>query len=271
MPIAGTGETARALARSINDFLGNSTTNATTSSSRLGFFGALPDWRDVNGTLDELDYLFQEQRLANGITAYTSYGDKLPGDPLFAPIWERIQRYKALVFLHPGVLDVKPWFIASSLPQPIVDYPLATTRAAVDLVMTQTMRRSPDVDIILSHAGGVTPFIAERAIGSLVLPEIADAVGYNPVQARRDFGRFYYDTALSTSAAQLHGLLDFTDPSHILFGSDFPYAPPVAINSLLLGYSGFVATDERGGMVSPERLRENSLKLLGKHAMEKTF
>lgn len=270
VPIAGTGDAARTLSRSMNEFFGNSTVEIERGP-RLGFFGVLPDWRDVNGTLTELDYLFREQNLCNGITAYTSYGNKLLGDPLFLPIWARLQEYKALIFIHPGALPIKPEFIASTMPQPIVDYPLATTRTAVDLVMTQTLRRCPDVDIILSHAGGALPFVASRAIGSLGLPDIATAVGYDIVRAKRDFGRFYYDIALSTSAAQLHGLLDFADPSHILFGSDFPYVPPAAIYSLLAQYAAFVATDERGDLVSPERLRENSVRLLNRHNMGKAF
>jgi predicted TIM-barrel fold metal-dependent hydrolase len=166
---------------------------------------------------------------------------------------------------------VAPEFVASSLPQPIIDYPIATTRTAVDLVMTRTLHRFPDVDIILSHAGGTIPFIAERAIGSLAVPEIAKIMGYDMVKAKRDFARFYYDIALSTSDAQLHGLLDFVDSSHILFGSDFPYAPQFAINALLAKYAAFVATDQRGSEVSPARLRENSLKLLNKHALKKAI
>ena len=258
------------MARDLNEYFGNATTK-TKYNSRFGFFGVLPDWQDVNGTLRELDYLYQEQKLCNGVTVYTTYGDKLLGNSEFAPIWQRLQKYKALVFLHPGVLAVVPKFVASSLPQPIIDYPIATTRAAVDLVMTQTLHRFPDVDIILSHAGGTIPFIAERAIGSLAVPEIAEIMGYDMVKAKRDFARFYYDIALSTSDAQLHGLLDFADSSHILFGSDFPYAPQFAINALLAKYAAFVATDQRGSEVSPARLRENSLKLLNKHALNKAI
>ncbi|KAH7029922.1 uncharacterized protein B0I36DRAFT_291733 [Microdochium trichocladiopsis] len=270
IPIAGTGEAARSLTRTMNEYFGNAT-SLPKHTARLGFFGVLPDWRDVNGTLAELDYLYSEQKLCNGVTAYTTYGDRLLGDPLFAPVWDRLQRYKALVFVHPGTLTVAPKFIASSLAQPIVDYPLATTRTAVDLVMTQTMRRCPDVDVILSHAGGAVPFLAGRAIGGLALPEIADAVGYNALGAAKDFARFYYDIALSTSAAQLHGLLDFADASHILFGSDFPYVPQAAISTLLAQYATFVTTDARGPLVSPARLRENSLKLLNRHALGKAF
>ncbi|KAG5765520.1 hypothetical protein H9Q72_006407 [Fusarium xylarioides] len=45
--------------------------------------------------------------------------------------------------------------------------------------------------------------------------------------------RFYFDIALSTSAVQLHGLLDTVDADRILFGSDYPYAPAFAIDALL--------------------------------------
>lgn len=254
----------------MNHYFGNVTTEAE-HSRRLGFFGTLTDWQDVNGTLAELDYLYQEQKLCNGVTVFTTYGDKLLGDATFVPIWDRLQKYKALVFVHPTVIAIKPKSIASALFQPVVDYPIATTRTAVDLCMTKTLSRCPDVDFILSHAGGALPFLAERGFGSLLSPITAGAVGYDSVQARRDFARFYHDTTLGTSAAQLHGLLDFTDPSRIVFGSDYPYAPRAAIDLFLEQYAVFMATDNRGSEVSPERLRENSLKLLNRHAMEKAF
>jgi 6-methylsalicylate decarboxylase len=269
VPIVGTGEKGRSLSRTLNEFFGNKTTGEKFGS-RLGFFGVLPDWQDVNGSISEIDFLYKQQKLCNGVTVYTSYGNRLLGDPLFAPIWAKLQEHRALIFLHPGVLAVEPKFIASGLPQPVVDYPLATTRAAVDLVMTGTFRRCPDVDIILSHAGGTLPFVGQRAIGSLALPEVAATVGgYKLTDAKADFARFYYDIALSMSSAQLNGLLDFTDSSHILFGSDFPYAPQIAINTLLVQYAAFVATNSRGDKVSPSQLRKNSQQLLEKHALSK--
>ncbi|KAJ4111170.1 hypothetical protein NW760_006098 [Fusarium oxysporum] len=268
--IAGTGEAARKLARKLNNDLG---TYASTGKHRgkIGFFGALPDFQDVNGTLLELDYLYREQKLCNGVIVFTSYGGKLLGDSEFAPIWARLQKYKALVFLHPSVLDVEPRLIGPGIPQPIVDYPLATTRAATDLVMTGTIRACPDIDIVLSHAGGTIPFVGGRAIGALGIPTVAKQVKVNLVQAKEDFARFYYDIALSTSAAQLDGLLDFASPDKILFGSDFPYVPQYGIDAILLGYHNYVKTNSRGDKVAPEVLRRNSLKLLNKHAQGQKY
>lgn len=242
-------------------------------SSKFGFFGVLPDWQDVDGTCAEIDFLFAEQKLCTGVGAYTTYGDKLPGHESFRLIWEKLQGYGALVFLHPTSLDLRPRYISGFLPQPIVDYPLATTRAAVDLVFTGTMRSCPGVDVILSHAGGTLPFIGARAITALTIPPIAAQAQVTEKDAIADFARFYYDTALSTSTSQLGGLLDFIssvggDMSHILFGSDFPYAPSQSIKAVLRSYHEFLVSGRpKAEVLRPEKLRANGIVLLEKHPL----
>ena len=273
VPITGAGEEGRKLARELNNYLGKlSTSTEATLSGKFGFFGVLPDWQDVEGTCAEIDFLYSEQKLCSGVGIYTTYGEKLPGHETFKPIWEKLQSYKALVFLHPTGMDVKPGFIGGFLPQPIVDYPLATTRAAVDLVMTGTVRSCPDVDIILSHAGGALPYIGARATGSVAIPFIAEKAGTTLEEVVADYARFYYDTALSTNPAQLHALLDFIgDTSHVLFGSDFPYAPQPGIIGLVRVYENFVETDPRGEVLKPENLRANAIALLNKHSLGRKF
>ncbi|KAK1486359.1 hypothetical protein CTAM01_12240 [Colletotrichum tamarilloi] len=263
--IAGSGEDGRKLARTLNSDLADRI-NKSSTEKRLGFFGVLPDWQDVDGTVSEIEFLYQQQRLCHGVTVFTSYGGKLLVDPAFKPIWEKLQAHKVLIFLHPTGLDVTPKLIASTLPQPIVDYPLASTRAAVDLVLTGTLHTCPDVDVILSHAGGTLPFLATRVLGTLNIPALADVVAVDYETAQADFARFYYDTALSSSPTQLGGLLDFADPSHILFGSDFPYCPDPLIELQVLSYEGFVASHPRGSVLAPDVLRGNSMALLKKHS-----
>lgn len=276
VPVTGAGEEGRKLARELNVYLGALATTAEGPlAGKFGFFGVLPDWQDVEGTCAEIDFLFAEQKLCSGVGAYTTYGDRLPGHESFGPIWQKLQGYGALVFLHPTGLDLSPKFIGGFLPQPIVDYPLATTRAAVDLVFTGTMRSCPDVDVILSHAGGTLPFIGTRAMTALAIPTIAAMAGVTEKEAFADFARFYYDTALSTSPAQLTGLLEFVgsvggDMSHILFGSDFPYAPPRAIKAVLQGYHDFLASGRpKAEVLRPEKLRANGIALLDKHSLDR--
>lgn len=165
IPIAGTGQQARDLCRETNDYLAEL---VNKHPLRLDFFAVLPDWRDVNGTLEEIDYSYSTQKQAVGVTLYTSYGDLLPGDAMFKPIWDKLESYGALAFMHPGTMNVKPFFIGGFLPQPIIDYPQQTTRAAMDLVISGVRSNTPNVDLILSHAGATLPFLAQRAYGSLI-------------------------------------------------------------------------------------------------------
>jgi 6-methylsalicylate decarboxylase len=57
---------------------------------------------------------------------------------------------------------------------------------------------------------------------------IAADTGRTPLEALEDFQSFYFDTALSSSPAALPTLLAFARPGHILFGSDWPFAPTQA-------------------------------------------
>lgn len=58
-----------------------------------------------------------------------------------------------------------PERIASFVPQGIVDFPQQTTRTAVDLVFTGTLRAHPNVKPILSHSGGTLPYLSDRICG----------------------------------------------------------------------------------------------------------
>lgn len=56
-PIAGTGEAGRNLTRLLNENLAEYATQSQYAG-RIGFFGVLADWQDVNGTMAELDFLY---------------------------------------------------------------------------------------------------------------------------------------------------------------------------------------------------------------------
>lgn len=162
---------------------------------RFGWFASLPDWDSPDGVdavLEEAEWAMKEAR-ADGLSIMTSYNDKLPGHEDFLPIWEKLNELRAVLFMHPSEIAVIPRLIASKVAQPLVDYPLATTRAAADLVLTKTMSRFTNVKIILSHAGGTLPYLTERIITLSPLFQLSKE------ECRRDIQRFYTDTALSTS------------------------------------------------------------------------
>ena len=106
------------------------------------------------------------------------------------------------------------------------------------------MTRFRSVKVILSHAGGFLPYAAAR------FAELLHAV--NPKRTVEtllsDMQAFYFDTALSTPTG-LPSPLAFAAPGHILFGSDYPYAPVAVATSFahsLDAYQGFQSAQLMG-------------------------
>jgi predicted TIM-barrel fold metal-dependent hydrolase len=151
--------------------------------------------------------------LANNAGTYL--GQEGQGD-LFAALDAR----SAVIFIHPADLPgptvpgVAPW---------AADFLLDTTRAAYLLVRNGIRRKYPKIRFILGHAGGFVPYASHRMATAIM----ADT-GRGPADSLDEFSSFYFDTALSSSAAALPTLLAFAKPGHITFGSDWPFAPVAA-------------------------------------------
>jgi 6-methylsalicylate decarboxylase len=204
----------REMARRVNEF---SAELVARWPDRFGSFATLP-LPDLEGALSELEYAFDVLG-ADGVVLLSNYAGHYLGDPAFGPLWSELDRRAGVVFIHPAKPQIP---IIEDIPGPIVDYPFDTTRTAVQLVLSGVVARSPRVKIILSHAGGFVPYAAHR------FAELAPAARPNVPPAPElieSFRSFYLDTALSSCPASLLALQNFARPGHILYGSDFPYAP----------------------------------------------
>jgi predicted TIM-barrel fold metal-dependent hydrolase len=208
------------LARSVNE----AAAKLRNESSKFGFFAALPSLLDTKAAIEEITYALDVLK-ADGITLFTRYGDGnyYLGHKLFRPIWEELNRRKAVVFIHPThPLNTDVW--NPLLPQPIIDYPHETARTAFDMISTNTKRDFPDCKIILSHAGGTLPILLSRASIGIAMISRGSKSNESVIE---DAKSFYYDLALSSSSHVLDTLLNHIPHDHILYGSDFPYAPSV--------------------------------------------
>ncbi|MFI5825020.1 amidohydrolase family protein [Streptomyces rishiriensis] len=212
--LTGPGEAAE-LARRLNDY---SASLCANYPGRFGYFATLP-MPEADGSAVEARRALDELG-ADGVTLLANNQGTYLGadgqDPLFRTLNDR----GAVVFVHPADL---PAPAVPDIPPFAADFLLDTTRAAYLLVRKGIVRRYPEIRFILSHAGGFVPYASHRMAVS-----IAGETGRSPLDVLDDFRGFYFDTALSSSTAALPTLLAFAQPGHILFGSDWPFAPTAA-------------------------------------------
>ncbi|KAL8670614.1 MAG: hypothetical protein Q9168_004863 [Polycauliona sp. 1 TL-2023] len=221
--IAGSRDDVRALVRQWNDYAYEL---CSVYPKRFGFFAALPGLDDLEGAITEIKYVFNSLR-ADGVTLFTSYGGQYLGSKDFEPIWAELAKQNAVVHIHPNHSFAAP-FTTPFLPQPFIDYPHETARTASDLVLSGRKRQFPSCKVILSHAGGTLPYLADRisVLSATIFGGILD-VEHSPrggEQVMEDLKSFYFDLALGGSPTVLDLLLNWAPRDHVLYGSDFPFA-----------------------------------------------
>lgn len=209
-------EQARELAMRCNDFAAQMRTDYP---GRFGNFAVLPTpfteaaCREASRALDELK--------ADGIVLLGSTDGVFLGDPRFDELMAELDRRAAIVFVHPNMHESSEK-LGIAAPGFLVEFLCDTTRAAVNLILTGTLEKYPRIRWILAHGGGFLPYVAWRVSLANALPQFQDKAPQGVMTYLR---RFYFDTALSPSRYSMAALKELVEPSQILFGSDFPFAP----------------------------------------------
>jgi len=247
----GDDAAARGLARSVNEFAAQ---KAHDYPGRFGTFASLP-LPDIDAALDEIDYAIRVLKV-EGFVMLTNFGGTYLGDAKFDPIFDELNRRKAVVFIHPT--SPPCWeHIALGYPRPMIEFPFDSTRAVTNLVVGGTLERCPDLRIIVPHAGGTLPFLARRIAAVTARMNLGGAGGPKGgfiAQLRR----LFYDTAAASGDSSLASLLTLVDSSRILFGSDYPFMPEAMTQQMIteLSSTELLTRDDRFAIS-----RSNALKL----------
>jgi predicted TIM-barrel fold metal-dependent hydrolase len=184
---------------------------------RFGAFAALP-LPNVDATLGEIGYALDTLK-ADGVLVFTSYEGKWLGDAAFVPVFDELNRRKAIVSVHPTTAACCGNLIPY-IPDNVVEFGTDTTRTIASLVFSGAAERWPDIRFIFSHAGGSMPFLIERFEFLARTPQAAKML---PNGVRAPLRRFFYDTAQAGNPAAMGALRQLVEPSQILFGTDFPF------------------------------------------------
>jgi predicted TIM-barrel fold metal-dependent hydrolase len=242
----GGKENSRKLARIANEY---GARLAKEYPGRFGMFAALP-LPDVDGSLAEIAHAFDALG-ADGAYLQTSYDDKWPGDPAFAPVFDELNRRKAVVFVHP----TEPCCGANlipGIPSNVVEFLFDTTRTIISFLVNGTFARCPDIRFIFCHSGGTMPVLAARIDGffrarSALASRVPNGLLY-------ELKKLNYDIANATNNSSLAALMNLVPTTQIVWGSDFPYRPVAPTAN---GWDNYEVSPEIKRAVN----RENALKL----------
>ena len=207
-------EEARKLARACNEYAAKLEQD---HPGRFRSFAVIP-LPDTEGSLREIEYALDVLK-AEGVALWTVYSDKYLGDPAFVPVFEELNRRKAVVYTHPTTPDCCGNLV-KGVPVSTLEYNHDTTRTIASLVFGEgkTAMRFPDIRFIWSHAGGTLPFLTSR------FEELAGRrKAEYPDGAAPIFRRFHYEIAQGNTPGMLAALFHMVPVSQVLFGSDFPY------------------------------------------------
>lgn len=206
------------LARICNDYAKQM---AMDHPKRFGLFATLP-LPDVSISLEEIKYAFETLH-ADGIVLMTNYRDVYLGEAAYAPVFQELNSRKAVVFVHPTQcrcsVGVQP-----GIPTSLIEFPHDTTRTITSMLANGTFTSYPDIRFIFCHAGGTLPFLVNRIAGRYGLDNILP-------QLKRQ----YYDLAGSANPQAMGPLLSLVDVSHVLLGTDHPFAGREKEKAVLTG------------------------------------
>ena len=209
----GDGKAATELAREVND-AGAAIVDA--HPDRFGFFASLPV-PEVPAAMRELRYALDELGAA-GIILMTNSGGRYLGDDSLAPLLAELNRRAAVVLLHPTSADHHE-AVDLGRPRPMLEFLFDTARTVIDYVLSGNAERYPAIKLVIPHAGGVLPLLAERVqLFRSIAGEPADRPSVSQLLAR-----YYFDLAGPTSRTQLDALTAAASAERLLYGSDYAW------------------------------------------------
>src|SRR5215212_9143908 len=259
----GDAEKAREMARSLNEFAAGCTRRWP---GRFGYFAVLP-LPEVEAALSESSYALDTLGAA-GVGLLSNHEGVYLGDPRFEVVFAELNRRAAVAFVHPTVFTGSeiPSSHNAGSPVPtiqssVLEFVFDTTRAVANLIASGTLKRYPDVRIILSHSGGAVPLFADRLIDrSEILAYVqkaqaGEAAPPSPEMLERMMRAasedafellrgLYYDTALSANPTVLSALQRLVPASRVLLGTDYPFAQEIGVRYALNGLAAYEGFDE---------------------------
>ena len=252
-PFFGDGAESAAICRKFNKEAG---ALKSLYPKRFLFCAALP-LPDVDKAIEEARYAL-EVLGADGVKLATnSYGQYL-GDPELEPLMAYLNSRNAVIITHPHKPSAANDELIAAVPLASYEYLAETTRAILNMVARDVLVRYPNLKVVVPHCGSFLPNALPRFKG--LLPVMVKQGYMNPVDVDANISHLYFDLAGAATDDTIESLLTIAEPSHILYGSDYPY---VAAPALVGAKKSLEARLASHGLDPQDIFTNNAARLFG--------
>lgn len=186
---------------------------------RFGTFAALP-LPDIEGSLAEIAYAYDVLKV-DGVALMTSYDNRWPGEKEFAPVFDELNRRKAVVFFHPTTPDCCLNLI-SNVPDSAIEFLFDTVRAVTSLLYSGAFSRCADTRFIFCHNGSAVPLLKDRISSRWAM----DRTLFEPLIPNgplHELKKLYFECAGSTFPECFLPLMQMVSAKNIMVGTDYPW------------------------------------------------
>jgi aminocarboxymuconate-semialdehyde decarboxylase len=206
--------TSVSIARRINDSISEV---VKKYPSRFSAFAVIP-LKNIPAALDEMNRAINDLGM-RGVTLQSNVDGKPLDNPEFLPIFEKAAKMGMPISIHPGTPLVCE-LVAQYRLGPMVGFLFDTTLAMLRLILSGVLEKIPNVTFILSHLGGMLPFIVNRLDRCYEAYPEARVNLSKPISAY--LKKAYYDT-VSFYKPAVDCTLALVGSKGLVFGSDYPH------------------------------------------------
>lgn len=208
----GDNDHSRKLSRKCNDYM---IKLKKMNPDKIGAFASVP-LPDVVGGIKEVKYALDENKM-DGIMLLSNTAGKYLGDRSFRPFFKELDKRHAVVFIHPNTPSGKE---QTKLLNTLYWWFIETTQTLLTMIRSGYHKEFPNIKYFIAHGGGVLPAVFP------VLIERLKKENHNIEAELEEWKKqLFLDTAKVVNKEAFSSILKFTDTDHIVFASDYVWAP----------------------------------------------
>ena len=224
------------------------------------FCAALP-LPDVEAAMKEAVYALDTLH-ADGVKLATNSRGQYLGEVALDPLMQLLSDRGAVVILHPHKPEPYAQQVMKQTPLALYEYLAETTRALANMITRNVLARYPGMKVVVPHCGSYLPLAIPRM--KSVYPAVLAKQMVGDIDWDANLRCLYYDLAGAVSPAVIKQMLTLTEPSHIMYGSDYPYVTAQVLTMKIKQLREELKADEELAPYVDMFMKDNAIKLFEK-------